>query len=257
MKRTLLIALLAATAAFGQVKSTGTANLSSNVKAKLDLDSSNSTVTLTLTGPNDRWFALQFGTFEGGMEEGTDLVYWNNVTLVDARHNGVGVTPSTDATNNWTVVSNTNNSPVAGQRTIVATRPFSTGDANDFTFNFSASTIDLAWARSASTSYSLAYHQASNRGVALNQALTTLGVEEFSLRASKVYPNPANGRFTVQTNTALERINIYTQTGALVRSVEVNAAQGGEMEVSGLSTGIYLLELVNPSDKAWKKLIVE
>jgi len=255
-KITLLTLLVAPVLAFAQVKSTGTVNLSSNVKAKLDLDSATSTVTLTLSGPNDRWFAMQFGSFSGGMEAGSDLVYWNNVTLVDARHNGVGVTPSTDATNNWTVVSNTNNLPVAGQRTIVATRAFSTGDSNDYTFNFNDANIDLAWARSASASYSLAYHQGSNRGVFTNQAVT-LGTEEFSLRASTVYPNPAKGWFSVKTNTAIERINVYSQTGAFVRSIDVKASGATEVRVDGLSSGIYLLELVNANDKAWKKLIVE
>lgn len=256
MKKITFLALaLGSIAASAQVKSTGTVNLSTNVKAKMDLDSATSTVTLTLSGPNDRWFALQFGSFSGGMEDGADLVYWNNTTLVDASHNGVGSPPSVDGTNNWTVVSNTNNTPASGQRTIVATRPF-TGDAGDYTFNFNNANIDLAWARAASAVYTLQYHQGTNRGVFLNQGLT-LGTEEFTLRSSLVYPNPAKGWFTVKTNTALEKINIYTQTGSFVKTVDVNALEGSEVRVDNLATGIYLLELVNPSDKAWKKLIVE
>lgn len=240
-----------------QQKTTGLVDLSTNVKATLTLNSSNSLVTLTLSGPNDRWFALQFGSFTGGMEAGSDLVYWNNVTLVDARHNGVGSTPSVDATNNWTVTSNTNNSPSTGMRTIVATRPFSTGDANDFTFVFANTTIDLAWARSSTAVYSLAYHQAANRGVFLDTPLTNLGAESFTLRDAQLYPNPSNGNFTIETKTNLNTINVYSHTGAFVKKIDVNSFdQNVSFEVKGLQTGVYLLELLNDSDKSWKKVIV-
>lgn len=255
-KTTFWLFILLPVLTFAQVKTTGTIDLSTNIKAKLDLDSATSTATLTLSGPNDRWFALAFGSFTNGMQAGNDVVYWNNTTLVDARQNGQN-TPIVDATNNWTVVSNTNNSPVAGQRTIVATRAFSTGDSNDFTFSFSAANIDLAWARGSSASFSLSSHGNSNRGKALNQNFTTLGVEDLSLSASVVYPNPSQSWFAVKTKTALERINVYSQTGAFVKTVEVKALEATEVRVDGLSSGIYLLELVNAGEKAWKKLIVE
>lgn len=240
-----------------QQKTTGLVDLSTNVKATLTLDSGTSLVTLTLTGPNDRWFALQFGSFTGGMQSGSDLVYWNNTTLVDARHNGIGSTPSVDASNNWTVSSNTNNSPSAGMRTIVATRAFTTGDANDFAFNFANTTIDLAWARSSSVSYSLANHGGGNRGVFLDTPLTTLGAESFTLKDAQLYPNPSNGNFTIETKTNLTKINVYSHTGAFVRTIDVNSFdQNVSFEVKGLQTGVYLLELLNDSDKSWKKVIV-
>lgn len=241
---------------FSQQKTTGLVDLSTNVKATLNLDSGTSIATLTLTGPNDRWFALQFGSFSGGMEDGADLVYWNNVTLVDARHNGIGVTPTADVTNNWTVSSNTNNFPSAGLRTIVATRAFSTGDANDFTFNFADTTIDLAWARYSSASYTLDYHGAANRGVFLNVSFT-LGSPSFSLSDSKVYPNPCNGDFTITTKTYLTKINVYSHTGVFIKTIEVSDfTENVLIKISGLQTGIYLLELQNETDKSWKKLIV-
>ena len=139
-----LLLLIGVSLLSAQQKSTGVVTLSTNMAATLTLDNGTSTATLSLTGPNDRWFALQFGSFTGGMAAGSDLVYWDNVTLVDARHVGIGSTPTTDATNNWTITSNLNNSPSAGLRTIVATRAFNTGDANDFTFNFSDTSIDFA-----------------------------------------------------------------------------------------------------------------
>jgi hypothetical protein len=87
---------------FAQQKSTGVVALGSNMTANLTLDSATSTATLTLTGPNDRYFALQFGSFttSEGMKAGSDLVYYNNTApIVDAKQNGTGSFPTTDPTN--------------------------------------------------------------------------------------------------------------------------------------------------------------
>ena len=251
-----LLLLLGISMLSAQQKSTGVVTLSTNMSANLTLDSGTSIATLSLTGPNDRWFALQFGSFTGGMEAGSDLVYWNNVTLVDARHVGVGSTPTTDATNNWTITSNLNNSPSAGLRTIVATRAFNTGDVNDFTFNFSDTSIDFAWARMSSATYGLAYHGGANRDVTLDRTFT-LGTESFSLNDSQLYPNPSNGNFTVLAKTNLTKINVYTITGGFVKSIEVtDNAINAEINISGLETGVYLVELQNDLEKTWKKVIV-
>lgn len=251
-----LLLLLGISMLSAQQKSTGVVTLSTNMSANLTLDSGTSIATLSLTGPNDRWFALQFGSFTGGMEAGSDLVYWNNVTLVDARQVGVGSTPTTDATNNWTITSNLNNSPSAGLRTIVATRAFNTGDVNDFTFNFSDTSIDFAWARMSSATYGLAYHGGANRDVTLDRTFT-LGTESFSLNDSQLYPNPSNGNFTILAKTNLTKINVYTITGGFVKSIEVtDNAINAEINVSGLETGVYLLELQNDLEKTWKKVIV-
>ncbi len=256
LKTTLLLTLLSL-GAFAQSKSTGNVALSTNMAANLTLNNTTSTVTLSLTGPNDRWFALQFGSFTGGMQAGTDVVYWNNTTLVDARHIGIGSAPSVDAINNWTLVSNTDNSPAAGQRTVVFTRAFNTGDVNDYTFNYADPNIDFAWAIANSVTYAVtAYHGGSNRGLVLNAA-TTLGVDKFSLNNAQVYPNPSNGDFNIKSETIITKVNVYTQTGAFVKTVEVeNNADNAAINIKGLSTGVYLIELVNDTEKSWKKIIV-
>lgn len=258
-KTTLLLMTLLSLGGFAQTKSTGEVNLSTNVKATLELNNTTTTAKLTLVGPNDRWFALQFGSFANGqgMMAGTDLVYWNNQTLVDAVHQGEGEVPETD-TNNWTLVSNTNNSPSTGLRTIVFTRPFVTGDGNnDFTFNYADTSIDFAWARRSNAGYTINNHGGTNRGYAINAPFTTLGVEDFSLNAAALYPNPSNGNFVVKSKTTLEKINIYTQTGAFVKTVEAKAgATEVEVDANGLSQGVYLVELQNASEKSWKKIII-
>lgn len=174
MKKTLLAAIVAlatTTGVFAQSKTTGTVTLTTGMTVKLDLNNDTSTATLTLTGPQDRWIALQFGSFtnSGGMATGQDLVYYNGTTLIDAHQNGVGSTPSTD-TNDWTVTSNT----VTGStRTIVATRAFA-GGTGDYTFVYNNADIDFAWAKSSSASYTLANHGSGNRGYKINQSFSCM-----------------------------------------------------------------------------------
>jgi len=173
MKKLLLTALLVVSAlgAQAQSKATATVTLMSGMTAKLELNSTTSVATLTFTGPSDRWFALQFGSFAngGGMQSGADMVYYNGTTLVDCSMNGVGVTPSTD-TNDWTTTSNT----VSGTtRTIVATRAFA-GGSDDYTFVYADANIDFAYAKASSASYTLSNHGGSNRGYKLNQAFSCI-----------------------------------------------------------------------------------
>jgi len=109
-----------------------------------------------------------------------------------------------------------------------------------------------------SATFALSYHGAPNRAVLLNTPLTTLGVEDFSLNASQVFPNPSNGNFKVVTKTFLNKINVYAQTGALVKTIEVNSKENeNEVSLAGLPSGVYLLELQNETEKSWKKVIVE
>lgn len=167
MKRILLLtALLLGTVAMrAQSKATATVNLLTGMTAKLELNNTTTTATLTLTGPSDRWFGLQIGSFgnSGGMQEGSDVVYFNGTTLVDAYQNGVGAIPSAD-TNNWTMSSNT----VAGStRTVVATRAFNTGSTDDYTIVYADPNIDFAYARALTATYAMLSH-GSNFGYSLN-----------------------------------------------------------------------------------------
>ncbi|HEX8561839.1 MAG TPA: T9SS type A sorting domain-containing protein [Flavobacterium sp.] len=245
---TLLFALLLGVAASAQQYSTGTVPLFTTTgleySAKIDVEGS--LVTLTLVGPPTRWLGLGFG--QGGMQDGGDVVIFNGTTMSDRQFEGIGVIPSVDATQNWTVTSNNIS---GGVRTVVATRALNTGEAGDYVFSASPSPITLVFARG--ESLAIAYHGGGNCGS--TNASFTLGTDKFSLAQSQVYPNPANGDFLVKTQGYLQKINIYTQTGAFVRTVEVNSDEA-EINVNGLQTGVYLIELSNEKEKSWKKVII-
>lgn len=176
MRKLLLLTtlLLGAAGMHAQSKATAAVSLTTGMTAKIELNSATSTATLTFTGPSDRWFALQIGSFtnSGGMQEGADVVYWNGTTLVDAVQNGVGAFPTID-TNDWT-----SSSTVSGTtRTIIATRAFSTGSSDDYTFVYADANIDFAWAKASSATNSINGH-GTNRGYALNNAYTCVAPAE-------------------------------------------------------------------------------
>lgn len=256
-KITLLLLMLSGFLGFSQQKSTGDITLVTGVTVNLTLDNGTSTATLVLSGPNDRWFAFKFGDFTHPMNAGVDGVYYNGTTLIDGTEGGFSGL-ATDASQNWTVTGNTLS---GGTRMITATRVLASPDAADYDFNFANSTIGIALAHGENANYTMNSTNAHGpfRGVNYNATLTTLGVEDFSLNATQIYPNPSKGIFTVESKTTLDIINVYSQTGVLVKTFEVvdNSSGNFEVNLQGFQTGVYLLELQNATEKSWKKILID
>ena len=151
--------------AHSQTYTTGVVTLSSTagiaMTAKIDIETQ---VTLTLTGPSGRWFALGFNA--NSMASGTDVVSVHNATTLNAFDcNLTGYSaPATDAQQNWTIISDVVS---GGVRTVTATRPLATGDANDYAFSSTPTSIGLIWARSNTATFTYSYHGSANRGVTL------------------------------------------------------------------------------------------
>lgn len=260
MKKLILLLLVLPVLGLSQVKSTGLVALSTNVSATLELNNNTTTAKLTLSGPADRWFALQFGSFAQGqgMIAGSDLVWWNGTTLVDSSHNGLRNPPTSDTTNNWTLVSNTNNAPSTGLQTVVFTRPFVTNDIADYMFNFADSSIDFAWARKATPGYAMNGHSGlANAGYAIDVPLSgTLDADDFSLNATTtIYPNPSKGSFTVASSTILSEINLYSQAGVLIKKTNPTSITS-TIGTEGLPSGVYFVELKSAEEKTWMKIMI-
>ena len=120
-----------------QTKSTGEVFLNSSMTIQADMNSATSTVTLTLVGPSDKWFAIGFNAF-GAMANGTDCLYYST-SLVDSVITGQGA-PTTDASNEWTLVSD--NLLSGTTRRLVVTRNF-VGGPGDYTFNYNNNSLKL------------------------------------------------------------------------------------------------------------------
>lgn len=233
MKKITFLFLLFATLIFAQNHTTGVINLTTGMTAKFD--TSSTIVTLTLTGPSDRWFALGIGVSAGfGMSYGDCLVYSSSLS----DRSFIGMTnPAVDASQNWTVTSNT----IAGTtRTIVATRALNTGDANDYIFTNNTAAIGLAWALPPNATTILSSH--GSRGFATaNLALST---DEFTLAGFKLYPNPVSYMVALELPQNIESVDvaIFDLTGKKVFENKVTSLEN-KIDVSIFETGNYILKV--------------
>ena len=200
----------------------------------IKIDTNTTTVTITLTCLSDRWTGIGFGG--ATMATTTDMFILND-------------TP--DAVQSWTTVSDT---VVSGFRTVVATRPLvSTGD---YTFLNNYSFIQIIFAQGATTT--LAYHGVNADHSSSQITRFVLALEDFSADAPSLYPNPAKGNFTVKTKTSIDKITIYSETGAVVKTVNLETPKDeNQVNISDLATGRYIVELQNGSQKMYKNLMVE
>lgn len=247
MKKKLLtiMVLCIGTFSFAQF-TTGVVNLAGSTRT-LQIDTNATTVTMTLTGNSTHWLGIGFGGFS--MFEVTDMFVWNSTANRDYTPSGGHSAPSADAAQSWTIISD----QISGTtRTVVATR--SLVSAGDYTFLNNNSDINIIFSEGSTTT--LAYH-GNNPHAPQTLTRTALGVEDFSLKSASIFPNPTSGDFTVKTKTNLTKINVYTQTGSFVKCIDVDAAlDNTEVNIKGLQTGVYFLELRNDTDKSWKKVIV-
>ncbi|AWH86540.1 hypothetical protein HYN59_16135 [Flavobacterium album] len=210
-------------------------------------------LTLTLTGPATKWFSVGFHATT--MASNTDCVVYST-SFTDRKLPGGHNAPVTDAVNDWTVVSNT----VAGTvRTIVATRPLSTGDSNDYTFLYSAASINIIWAY-ASTNTTTVTNHGNNYGTANLAFSTVLGNDEFTdpLKDVFVYPVPANGKLFVSNKAALpiDTITIYNTAAQVVTSLSPGNPNDLSIDISSLAAGVYFVEIVSGKESTVKKIQV-
>ncbi len=250
MKKQLLTALFLGIGLFSYAQfTTGTVSLTGSTRT-IKIDTNATTVTMTLTGNSTHWLGIGFNGFS--MAEVTDMFIWNDTANRDYVAPGGHVQPNPDAagSQSWTIVSDTVS---AGVRTIVATRTLVS--SGDYTFLNNSSSINIIFSEGDTTT--LAYH-GGNPHAPQTLTRSALGIDDFSLNGTQIFPNPSNGEFLVKTKTSLATINIFTQTGAFVKTIDVgDTSNAVEVNVKGLQTGIYLLELVNDSEKSWKKIIVK
>ena len=258
-KITLLLTTIMSFAAFAQSKTTGTLSLSNSIPitANFTLNNDTSQVILVLTGPSDRWFGLGIGVQSGfGMGAGDVVVFTTSTTpnLTDRNFQGTGNPPQD--IQDWTTVSN---SVTSGVRTLTLVRALTNTEPNDFQMPYATTnSINFGGVRASSASMSVGSHGGSaSAGYVTNATFTTLGVEDFSLNAAQVFPNPSNGNFVISSKVNLQDVAVYSQTGALISTIKANDSTTNEINLSGLAKGVYLLELKNETDKSWKKIIIE
>ena len=76
-----------------------------------------------------------------------------------------------------------------------------------------------------------------------------------------VYPNPANGQFTISSlQSAINAISIYNLLGEMVLTVPMptaNYPMQTSVEVSSLPSGIYFIKIISSTSEITKKIIIQ
>jgi hypothetical protein len=257
-----LIGLFYFNTVFGQTYTTGLVELSNTagLEYSVQIDVNSTTTTLTMIGPDNRWLGLGFGV--QSMTTGGDVVIYDGTTLTDRYFgldvqepggDGTGITPSEDAEGerDWSVVSNT---VTSGVRTLVATRATNTGQARDYTFSASATSIELVWARSRFEGYNLEWHGPGNRGLTM-QGLT-LSQEDFTNNDFNITPNPAKTNFTINLSKFTDNasISVHDILGKEIYSGKLNSLSTS-VNVSQWNNGVYLVRVSTDSATQTKRFV--
>ncbi len=249
MKKVLLtLSMALATSLGAQSFSTGTVNLPT-ASMTVQFVTNPTTVTMTLTGDSNSMLGIGFGA--SGMANGADGFIYNSSANRDYTFGGIGVTPTADASQDWTVTSNT----VSGStRTIVATRSLA-GGAGDFLFTNSTSSLNIFYSRRLGNT-ALGYH-GSDRDYATLTRTSVLATSDVVAESKKVvlYPNPAKESFSFKNVDKIKNVDIYESTGRKVKAVKMD---GKEVNISDLKSGSYYLEItLKDGSTSFEQLIKE
>ncbi|MGZ0014832.1 family 16 glycosylhydrolase [Yeosuana sp. AK3] len=83
----------------------------------------------------------------------------------------------------------------------------------------------------------------------------TLSIEETPLnKLIKVYPNPAQDYLYIDSKVTINKISFYNMFGMQV--LKNVSLENNSIDISELSSGIYLLEIVSDSKKITKKVVI-
>jgi hypothetical protein len=83
------------------------------------------------------------------------------------------------------------------------------------------------------------------------------------LNNSSIYPNPAQNSATLKLNltgTSKVQVNVLNTVGQIVKTTEAQGQIGTNsinLDLSGLASGIYLVNIKADNASATKKLIIE
>lgn len=227
---------------------TGTVNLPA-ASLTVKIDTSPTTVTLTLTGDSNSMLGIGFGS--SGMAVGADGFIYNSTSNRDFTFGGIGITPTADASQDWTVSSDN----VSGStRTIIATRTLA-GGAGDFAITNTNSSINIFYSRRLGDP-ALGYH-GTNRDYATLTRSAILGTNDLALESKKIvlYPNPAKETVNFKNADKIKSVDIYESTGRKVKSVKLD---GENISVSDLKSGSYYFEItLKDGTLSFEKLIKE
>lgn len=71
----------------------------------------------------------------------------------------------------------------------------------------------------------------------------------------KIYPNPSNGNFVIQSQEVIKKVIIYNLSGQIIQNKNTNETTK-QFQVTDLSTGVYLVSVETNSYKETRKIVI-
>jgi hypothetical protein len=84
--------------------------------------------------------------------------------------------------------------------------------------------------------------------------------EEIAIEESieiTLYPNPSDGIFTLESNNAIDEVQVYNSNGSLIRSIQGVGDYSLQLNISDNPTGLYIVRIKAGNEYFTKKLLVK
>ncbi len=217
------------------------------MKVQMDLNTTISQVKVTLSGPSVRWFSI-------GLD--CDLMFGQHDCMLytdglhDAQMTGAHSAPVLDAIENWTLLTD---QTVLGTRTIEAVRNFDSGDATDFSFYSSLTSLNIIWAY-ASLDTSVLFYHTENFGIAtlyFNDLGMPNAIENpFSLVVYRKPNSPTIG-LANSTGYEIQEVTIFSMRAQMLKKYKMNQTNFMKIEIpiDDLQKGTYIIETLFTNEK--------
>jgi hypothetical protein len=89
------------------------------------------------------------------------------------------------------------------------------------------------------------------------EADPTLSVDEFIAKSFSVFPNPVSTMLNINTNEAINALDVYNQLGQHVITLQDKQIANNSVDVSNLSQGIYFITITAKDKKQTIKFVKE
>ena len=245
-KISLLFCLLLFCNSFSQSTTTGEFTLTPGFTVQFDYDDTNQEVTMTLKGPSDVWLGV--GMNAQSMDyPNADVIIYSSSGLKDYYLDGDNASPSLD-TNNWTLLSN---NVIAGERTIVASRPSNTGESTDYIFTSTTVSIPVIYAKGGGPNLNN-YHTEKGTRI-LPFVLSTSDVIQKSF---EIYPNPTVDElnFEFPDNVQSANVQVYNILGNQITQTQLKRTVP-KLDTNAWASGIYVVQIITEDAVQTKRII--
>lgn len=127
------------------------------------------------------------------------------------------------------------------------------GNFASFLWNTSATTNTIDIASSGTYSVTVTDNNSCINSNSFNvQIITCTGIDKVKGDKLSIYPNPNNGKFTIESVYKIDKIEIYNIEGKLLFA---NSTLSNILDISELENGIYILMIERNSSKVYNKII--